>query len=145
MLGRFQKLLQVHITLLNDKVDITEVFLVIRFKYALQLINAWMLNTFQNMDLSEQSLGSEVVRKDLFEAFAGIVFLTRHMRDLHNFAISPLAQLLDFLELRRHLEILVQLIERETEEPAYPHRLLLLLFLLCRLCLTRDLCRLDYL
>ena len=61
MLGRFQKLLQVHITLLNDKVDITEVFSVIRFKYALQLINAWMLNTFQNMDLSEQSLGSEVV------------------------------------------------------------------------------------
>ncbi len=85
------------------------------FDHASQLINARMLSALEDIKLSYESFGSEVVGEDLFKSFNGVRALRRYVIDLHNFPIGPFPQLLFFPELRRHLEILIQVVKCKLE------------------------------
>jgi len=110
VLGRFQKLLEVHVASVKHEIYLLE-FLALRLDDPVESVDAGVLHGFENVELPDQSPGPKVVRENLLVSFDSESSLTRGVQNLHNFTVGTLSQLFLLPEVTRHHEIFVEVFE----------------------------------
>ena len=125
VLARLDQFFQVHVTLAQHQVYFIEFHVhqgrlrIIQYicwrQNGQQSVAARVGHRLENCHFAKEPPCALLVAKHMLVALAGVLTLRVHVQNLHDSTVGPLAKLFHQLEIRRQLEVLVQIVKAETE------------------------------